>query len=103
MTTLFDKIETEFLPFVNKPLRYSGAEKNTVLKEHAGRTSIVLLYPDKYEIGMSYKGFHILYHVLNSYDNIVCERAFIPEKDACDLLRQKNLPLFSLESRTPLS
>ncbi|MDD3045302.1 MAG: TIGR03960 family B12-binding radical SAM protein, partial [Candidatus Delongbacteria bacterium] len=103
MTTLFDKIETEFLPFVNKPLRYSGAEKNTVLKEHAGRTSIVLLYPDKYEIGMSYKGFHILYHVLNSYDNIVCERAFIPEKDACDLLRQKNIPLFSLETRTPLS
>ncbi len=103
MTALFDKIETEFLPFVNKPLRYSGAEKNTVVKKHAGRTSIVLLYPDKYEIGMSYKGFHILYHVLNSYDDIVCERAFIPEKDACDLLRQKNIPLFSLETRTSLS
>jgi radical SAM family uncharacterized protein/radical SAM-linked protein len=103
MTLLFDKIETEFLPFVTKPLRYSGAEKNTVVKDHAGKTSIVLIYPDKYEIGMSYKGFHILYHVLNSYENIVCERAFIPDKDACDLLRKKKIPLFSLETRTPVA
>ena len=103
MSRLFELIETEFLPFVTKPLRYSGAEKNTVTKDHEGRTSIVLLYPDKYEIGMSYKGFHILYHILNSFDNIVCERAFIPDKDACDLLRKKKIPLFSLETRTPLS
>ncbi len=103
MNGLFDIIETEFLPFVTKPLRYSGVEKNTITKDHEGRTSIVLIYPDKYEIGMSYKGFHILYHILNSFDDIVCERAFIPDKDACDLLRSKNIPLFSLETRTPLS
>jgi len=103
MNPLSDLIETEFLPFVKMPLRYSGAEKNTVVKDHTGKTSIVLIYPDKYEIGMSYKGFHILYHLLNKRDDIVCERAFIPEKDACGLLRQKKIPLFSLETRTPLS
>jgi len=103
MNPLSDLIETEFLPFVKMPLRYSGAEKNTIVKDHTGKTSIVLIYPDKYEIGMSYKGFHILYHILNKRDDIVCERAFIPEKDACDLLRQKKIPLFSLETRTPLS
>jgi radical SAM family uncharacterized protein/radical SAM-linked protein len=102
MHPLFDTIEAEFLPFVSKPLRYTGSEKNTTVKSHEGRTSIVLIYPDKYEIGMSYKGFHILYHILNKRDDIVCERAFIPDKDACDLLRKKNLPLFSLETRTPI-
>lgn len=103
MNPLSDLIETEFLPFVKMPLRYSGAEKNTIVKDHEGKISIVLIYPDKYEIGMSYKGFHILYHILNKRKDIVCERAFIPEKDACDLLRKKNIPLFSLETRTPLS
>jgi radical SAM family uncharacterized protein/radical SAM-linked protein len=103
MNPLSDLIETEFLPFVKMPLRYSGAEKNTIVKDHKGKISIVLIYPDKYEIGMSYKGFHILYHILNKRKDIVCERAFIPEKDACDLLRKKNIPLFSLETRTPLS
>ena len=88
---------------MTKPLRYSGGEKNTVTKDHEGKTSIVLIYPDKYELGMSYKGFHILYHILNKRDDIVCERAFIPDRDACELLRKKNIPLFSLETRTPLN
>jgi radical SAM family uncharacterized protein/radical SAM-linked protein len=102
MHPLFDTIEAEFLPFVSKPLRYAGSEKNSTVKSHEGRTSIVLIYPDKYEIGMSYKGFHILYHILNKRDDIVCERAFMPDKDACDLLRKKGIPLFSLETRTPI-
>ncbi len=101
--SLYDRIETEFLPFVSKPLRYSGSEKNITVKSHADRTSIVLIYPDKYEIGMSYKGFHILYHILNRSDNIVCERAFMPEKDACKLMREENIPLFSLETRTSIA
>jgi len=63
----------------------------------------VLIYPDKYEIGMSYKGFHILYHILNKQENIVCERAFIPDKGGCRLLRDKKIPLFSLETRTPVN
>ncbi|HQO10422.1 MAG TPA: TIGR03960 family B12-binding radical SAM protein [Clostridiales bacterium] len=103
MNPLSELIETEFLPFVKMPLRYSGAEKNSIVKDHSGKTSIVLIYPDKYEIGMSYKGFHILYHILNKREDIVCERAFIPDKDACALLKSKNIPLFSLETRTPLS
>ncbi|MFO7809968.1 MAG: TIGR03960 family B12-binding radical SAM protein, partial [Candidatus Delongbacteria bacterium] len=88
---------------MTKPLRYSGGEKNTIIKAHEGKTSIVLIYPDKYEIGMSYKGFHILYHILNKRDDIVCERAFMPDKDACGILKEKNIPLFSLETRTPLN
>jgi radical SAM family uncharacterized protein/radical SAM-linked protein len=103
MNPLSELIVTEFLPFVKMPLRYSGAEKNSIVKDHSGKTSIVLIYPDKYEIGMSYKGFHILYHILNKREDIVCERAFIPDKDACALLKSKNIPLFSLETRTPLS
>ncbi|MBU4486632.1 MAG: TIGR03960 family B12-binding radical SAM protein [Candidatus Delongbacteria bacterium] len=103
MHALFDIVETELLPFVSKPLRYSGAEKNTIVKDHEGKTSIVLIYPDKYEIGMSYKGFHILYHILNKREDIVCERAFIPDKDACELLRKKDIPLFGLETRTPIN
>ncbi|MCK4981183.1 MAG: TIGR03960 family B12-binding radical SAM protein [Candidatus Delongbacteria bacterium] len=101
MTNLYKKIESEFLPFVEKPLRYAGSEENIIVKDHGKRFRILLIYPDLYEIGMAYKGFHILYHILNQREDIVCERAFIPKKDAGKMMREKNIPLFSLETRTP--
>ncbi|NOR45184.1 MAG: B12-binding domain-containing radical SAM protein, partial [Candidatus Delongbacteria bacterium] len=101
MTKLYNKIESELLPFVEKPLRYAGSEENIIVKDHNKKFKILLIYPDLYEIGMAYKGFHILYNILNKQDHIVCERTFIPKKDAGIMMREKNIPLFSLETRTP--
>ncbi len=98
------RIETEFLPYVNKPGRYTGNEYNAVIKDLPEvRLRIALAFPEVYEIGMSYVGFDILYHVLNSRPHIWAERVYAPWIDAEEVLRSKNIPLFSLESRTPLA
>ncbi len=102
MHPLSEKIKKKLLPFVIKPGRYIGNELNVIKKEPGDRLKFALVYPDIYEIGMSYLGLHILYHVINRRDNTLCERAFLPWPDAEEILRGSSLPLFSLESHTPL-
>ena len=92
---LFDKVE--------KPGRYIGKELNSVMKNTDDiDIRYVFAFPDLYEIGMSHLGMHILYGVLNSIDGVWCERVFSVATDMEERLRTNNLPLFSLESRTPL-
>jgi len=100
---MWDIIEKEILPFVDKPARYIGGELNSIAKEHKGKTSVALVYPDIYEIGISNIGLKILYNILNAKKNIVCERCYSPWLDMERLLRVKGIPLFSLESKTPLA
>lgn len=96
-------LEKEFFPFVNKPARYTGNEFNVVRKNPADiRLRVALAFPEVYEIGMSYVGFDILYHLLNTFPEIWAERVYAPWFDAEDVMREKNIPLFSLESMTPL-
>ena len=93
----------DLLPLVAKPSRYLGTETNVVRKDHS-RTdlSVVLAFPDLYEIGMSHFGLQILYHVLNRDKRIAAERVFAPDLDMVSLLRSTGIPLPSLESKTPL-
>lgn len=92
------------LPFVSKPARYVGNELNAVIKD-PGKVKVrfALAFPEIYEIGMSYTGFEILYHILNKHDDIWAERVYMPWKDMQSWLRQEQVPLYSLESFTPLS
>ncbi len=92
------------LPLVRKPSRYVGNEFNVVRKEwdRAG-FRMVFVFPDLYEIGMSHQGLQILYHIVNSRDEFLAERAYVPEPDFENLLRKEKEPLFSLESRRPLT
>ena len=102
MSDLRGRIE-EVLPLVSKPARYLGNELNVIRKNHSlMKTKLVLAFPDVYEIGQSYTGFHILYHVVNRRPDVVAERTFAPWPDMERLMRQKAIPLFSLESATPL-
>ncbi|MCH2111338.1 MAG: TIGR03960 family B12-binding radical SAM protein [Planctomycetes bacterium] len=89
---------------VQKPGRYIGGEINQVVKS-ADEVQLrwALLYPDAYEIGMPHQGLRVLYHCLNSQEQLWAERCFAPWPDFEDLLRGHNWPLSSLESRTPLS
>jgi len=87
-----------------KPGRYLGNEWNVTRKNFSDtEVRVALCFPDLYEVGMSHLGFRIIYGLLNSKDGVLCERAFTPWPDFSDRLLQKNLPLFSLESRTPLN
>src|SRR3989338_5796338 len=94
----------ELLPFVQKPARYIGAEHNSVKKDWAKPyIRFLLAFPDVYDVGMSYLGMRILYGLLNERDDVLCERVFSAWPDMERLLREKNIPLFSLESKRPMN
>lgn len=94
----------ELLDKVQKPGRYTGKEFNeTVKKEDASTVKIALTFPDLYEIGMSYLGFKILYEIINKRDDASAERVFSPAVDMEKLLRERQIPIFSLETYRPLN
>lgn len=89
---------------VNRPSSYIGVEVNSVRKGRASiRASIALAFPDLYDLGMSHAGLKILYHVINAEPDLAAERVFAPEEDFAEALKREGLPLFSLETKTPLS
>jgi radical SAM family uncharacterized protein len=96
---LFDEI----LPRVSRPGQYAGGERNAVVKDHASvDLRVALAFPDTYGIGMSHLGLKILYHMLNSRDDIAAERVFAPWIDMENELRRRELPLCTLETFTPV-
>ncbi|MDP2912835.1 MAG: B12-binding domain-containing radical SAM protein, partial [Candidatus Omnitrophota bacterium] len=99
-----DKRYEELLQYVERPGRYIGGEINSVVKDwDSADLKVALAFPDLYDIGMSHLGIKILYHLLNSQENILCERVFSPWNDMEKLLRTRNLPIFTLENNKPLS
>lgn len=101
--SLTDLVESDFLPFVRRPGRYIGGEINQVKKDLSKcRLKVALCFPDVYEVAMSNSGLAILYDILNRIDGVAAERAFAVWLDAEKILREKKIPLFSLESRLPL-
>ncbi len=92
------------LPLVKKPGRYIGHEINSAKKSwQESSVRFCLIFPDLYEVGMSHQGLQILYHILNSQDGVLAERCFTPDLDMEKELQEHAIPLFSLETRTPLS
>lgn len=72
----------QLLKKVEKPARYIGCEINSTVKDiEPGILRFGFAFPDTYEIGMSYLGLQILYHILNREDEIFCERVFAPAMD----------------------
>lgn len=100
---LSEKVQ-EVLLSVQKPGRYVGGELNSVLKNKEDiDVRYAFCFPDTYEIGMSHLGMKILYSVVNRLDYAWCERVFAPDTDMEDIMREKNIPLWALESGDPLS
>lgn len=96
-------VYADILDSVQKPVRYIGNEWNTIRKPWDEVSKHVLLaFPDSYEIGMSHLGIRILYSVLNHRADTAAERAFCPWLDMEARLREKNLPLVSMENQRPL-
>ena len=95
---LKDKIES-ILPLVQKPARYTGGELNSVVKNKENvDLRFAFCFPDTYEIGMSHLGMKILYSLINSRDNYWCVRVFAPDTDMEEIMRERGIPLFALES-----
>lgn len=99
--TLTEQLD-KLLMKVEKPARYIGGELHSVNKDlNNVKTRFGFAFPDTYEIGMSYLGLQIIYHILNNTDSVFCERIFAPGIDMEELMREENLPLFTLETKTP--
>ncbi|MTV48033.1 TIGR03960 family B12-binding radical SAM protein [Heliobacillus mobilis] len=97
-------LEEGLLTKVTKPTRYTGGEYNQVKKDWADvDVSMAFGFPDVYEVGMSHLGLRILYHLINEQPRMVMERVFAPWVDMEKEMRARELPLFSLESRRPLT
>lgn len=96
-------LEGHVLPYVRTPAQYLGGELNQIVKDHAtAKVKVALAFPDTYSVGMSSIGLKILYHVWNEQRGTLCERVFAPWPDFEACLRQHGLPLYSLETFTPL-
>ncbi len=105
--TIANKID-QILIKVEKPARYIGGELNSVIKtpgkdEGQFETRFVFAFPDLYEIGMSYLGLQIIYNLLNQEQGIFCERLFAPAQDMEALMREHQIPLFTLETKTAVT
>ncbi len=96
-------LSNDILMSVEKPERYIGHEVNSCIKDpDSVRVRFAMCFPDVYEIGMSHLGIQILYDMFNSFDDVWCERVYSPWVDLDKIMREKNIPLFMLESQTPV-
>ena len=93
-------LSDEILLKIEKPARYTGGEVNGVMKKpEEVDIRFAMCFPDVYEIGMSHLGLQILYHMFNQRTDTWCERVFSPWTDLDEIMRQKKIPLFALESQ----
>ena len=98
------ELKQRILPTVQKPARYTGGEWGEIQKDLRDvRVRVAFCFPDTYEIGMSNVGMRILYGVMNQMDGVWCERVFAPWGDMEEAMRQHHLPLWALESQSPVS
>ncbi len=96
-------LDRSVFPFVTKPGRYLGNEINTIIKDPASvEVRFAIAFPEVYEIGMSSQAVGILYHQLNSIPEVQAERVFAPWTDMHERMTSLQVPLYSLETFTPL-
>ncbi len=106
MVDLEERISRELLPFVKHPGQYIGGEVNQLVApgdwEHAV-VRVAVVFPDAYTIGMSHLGCQIIYWLVNHTPGACAERVYCPWADAEGLMRRKSIPLFTWDTRQPVS
>ena len=96
-------LSDEILLTVQQPARYIGGEVNCVMKNPSlVDIRFAMCFPDVYEIGMSHMGIQILYDMFNRREDVYCERVYSPWTDLDKIMREKNIPLFAIESQEPV-
>ncbi len=96
-------LSDDILLKVEKPARYIGNEVNMAKKDLKDvDVRFAMCFPDVYEIGMSHLGIQILYDMFNRMDGVYCERVYSPWTDLDKIMRERDIPLFSLETQSPI-
>lgn len=99
-----NKISDDILYKVEKPARYIGGEYNSFDKDkNKVDIRVAFCFPDVYEVGMSHLGSKILYYTMNQREDTFCERCYAPWPDMEKQLRDKDIPLYTLETKDSLS
>src|ERR1700683_2559294 len=92
------------LPLVRKPIQYIGGEVGSVTKDwDSADVRWALCYPDAYEVGLPNQGIQILYEVLNEREGVLAERTYTVWPDLEKLMREENVPQFTLAAHRPVS
>ncbi len=102
---LHNRVSTELLPRVRQPAQYIGNEVNQLVKPgdwDAADVRVVLAFPDTYTIGMSHLGCQIFYWLCNHTPKVCAERTYSPLPDAEAVMRARNIPLFTWDTRQPV-
>ena len=96
-------LSDEILMNIDKPARYIGNEVNMVRKNpKAAAIRFAMCFPDVYEIGMSHLGIQILYDMFNRREDVYCERVYSPWSDLHKIMKEQQIPLFTLETQSPV-
>jgi radical SAM superfamily enzyme YgiQ (UPF0313 family) len=88
---------------IEKYRRILAAEKGATPKNWGGKLTVCLVYPNRYRTAMSNLGFQAVYAQLNAHQDIVCERAFLPDPEDLKEYGKSRTPLLSLESQRPIA
>ena len=105
MTSLsvFSALEP-LLTQVQKPIQYVGGELNSTVKEwDAVDVHWALMYPDAYEVGVPNQGLMILYEILTERADALAERSYAVWPDLAELMRQHEVPQFTVDGHHPVS
>jgi radical SAM superfamily enzyme YgiQ (UPF0313 family) len=73
-------------------------ETGTIVKDHGGKLTVALAYPNTYSVGMASLALQILYRIFNARPDVVCERVFCDEAALA-----AGQPLLSLETGRPIA
>lgn len=93
----------DILMQIEEPGRYIGNEINSIVKDKSQVSlRFAFCFPDVYEIGMSHLGIQILYEMFNRRSDVWCERVYSPWPDLAEIMKERNIPLFALESQDPI-
>lgn len=101
-----DRISNELLPFVRQPAQYIGGEVNQLVRDgdwERADLRVAVAFPDAYTIGMSHLGCQIIYWLANHTTGVCAERVYAPWIDAERIMRQRRIPLFTWDTRRPVS
>ena len=104
--SLRDLVSEELLPFVRQPGQYIGGEVNQLVAHgdwQRAQVRVAIAFPDAYAIGMSHLGCQILYWLCNHTPGVCAERVFVPWLDAEQRMRDRNIPLFTWDTRQPVA
>ena len=100
--SVFPQLE-QLLPQISKPIQYVGGELNSTVKDwDSAVVRWCLMYPDAYEVGLPNQGVMILYEVLNELPDVLCERTYSVWPDLAKLMRERDVPQFSIDAHRPV-